>query len=174
MSTSLFVIIRRLAMIFAAAGLAFAVMLFFTYDIIKIEWPSFMEIQPSFDAQEDPLPVPARSIPIDGPVSIPNLGAPENPVPADEVSIQRASNLYVINCAMCHGPSGEGNGQIAALLANKPANLTSLITQSKTDGALFMTITNGVEGKMPPMVENLTVRDRWDLVNYIRTLKPSQ
>ena len=34
-----------------------------------------------------------------------------------------------------------------------------------------MTITNGVEGKMPPMVENFNVRDRWDLVNYIRTLE---
>jgi mono/diheme cytochrome c family protein len=173
MSTSLSVIIRRLAMIFAAAGLAFAVVLFFTYDIIKIEWPSFMEIQPSFDAQENPLPVPARSIPIDGPVSIPNMGAPTNPVEADEISLQRGKTLFTINCIMCHGATGEGNGQIAALLANKPANLTSLITQSKTDGALFMTITNGVAGRMPPMVENTTVRDRWDLVNYIRTLKPA-
>jgi len=75
---------------------------------------------------------------------------------------------------MCHGTTGEGNGQIAALLANKPANLTSLVTQSKSDGALFLTITNGVTGRMPPMVENLTVRDRWDVVNYIRTLKASQ
>jgi mono/diheme cytochrome c family protein len=161
-------------MIFAVAGLAFAILLLFTYDIIKIEWPSFMEIQPSFDAQEDPLPVPARSIPIDGPVSIPNLGAPENPVPADEVSIQRATTLFAINCVMCHGPNGEGNGQIAALLANKPINLTLEATQNKSDGVLFLTITNGVPGRMPPMVENLTVRDRWDMVNFIRTLEPSQ
>jgi mono/diheme cytochrome c family protein len=149
-------------------------MLFFTYDIIKMEWITFMEIQPSFDAQEDPLPVPARSIPVDGPVSIPNMGAPVNPVPSDELSIQRAANLYAINCVMCHGPAGEGNGQIAALLANKPANLTLDVTQNKSDGALFLTLTNGVPGRMPPMVENLTVRDRWDMVNYIRTLKATQ
>ena len=174
MSTSLGLIIRRMAMIFAVAALAFAVILLFTYDVIKIEWPSFMEIQPSFDTQEDPLPVPARSIPIEGPAFIPNMGAPTNPVPADEVSIERGHTLFAINCVMCHGQTGEGNGQIAALIANKPANLTSIITQSKTDGALFMTITNGVEGKMPPMIENTTVRDRWDLVNYIRTLEPAQ
>ena len=101
------------------------------------------------------------------------MGAPENPVPADDVSLQRGHTLFTINCIMCHGETGEGNGPIAALIANKPANLTSIITQSKVDGALFMTITNGVEGRMPPMVENLTVRDRWDLVNYIRTLKPA-
>jgi len=144
------------------------------YDVIKIDFISFMEIQPSFDVQENPLPVPERSIPIDGPAYIPNMGAPENPVPADDVSIQRGKTLFTINCVMCHGESGEGNGQLAALIANKPANLTSIITQSKTDGALFMTITNGVEGRMPPMIENTTVRDRWDLVNYIRTLEATQ
>jgi len=143
------------------------------YDVVKIDFISFMEIQPSFDVQENPLPVPERSIPIDGPAYIPNMGAPENPVEADEVSLERGHTLFAINCVMCHGETGEGNGPIAALIANKPANLTSIITQSKTDGTLFMTITNGVEGRMPPMIENTTVRDRWDLVNYIRTLKPA-
>jgi mono/diheme cytochrome c family protein len=143
------------------------------YDVVKIDFISFMEIQPSFDVQEQPLPVPARSVPIEGPAFIPNMGAPTNPVPADDVSISRGQTLFSINCVMCHGSNGEGNGQLAALIANKPANLTSIITQSKTDGALFLTITNGVEGKMPPMVENLTVRDRWDVINYIRTLKPA-
>jgi mono/diheme cytochrome c family protein len=162
---------KQLIVVFLAVGVLFSVLLMFSMDVIKIDWITFMEIQPSFDAQEDPLPVPARSIPVDGPVSIPNMGAPVNPVAADEVSIERGRTLFTINCIMCHGVTGEGNGQIAALLANKPANLTSIITQSKSDGALFLTITNGVDGRMPPMVENLTVRDRWDLVNYIRTLK---
>ena len=78
------------------------------------------------------------------------------------------------NCAMCHGLAGEGNGQIAALLANKPANLTLDVSQNKSDGALFLTLTNGVADRMPSMVENLTVRDRWDVVNYIRTLNKAQ
>ena len=146
----------------------------FSMDVIKLDWIGFMEIQPSFSAQEKPLPVPARSIPVDGPAFIPNLGAPNNPIPADDVSISRGQTLFATNCVMCHGATGEGNGSISALLANKPANLTSIITQSKQDGALFLTITNGVDGRMPPMVENLTVRDRWDVINYIRTLKPTQ
>jgi mono/diheme cytochrome c family protein len=167
-------LLKQLLVVFLVVGVLFGVLLLFTMDIIKIDWVTFMEIQPSFDAQEDPLPVPARSIPVDGPVSIPNMGAPVNPVAADGVSIERGRTLFTINCIMCHGATGEGNGQIAAFLANKPANLTSIITQSKSDGALFLTITNGVDGRMPPMVENLTVRDRWDLVNYIRTLEASQ
>lgn len=174
MSTSLGVIIRRLATIFAAVGVAFAVLMLFTYDIIKIEWPSFMEIQPSYRQMEDPLPVPARSIPIEGPVTIPGMGVPENPSPADEASIARGRELFAINCQMCHGATGTGTGPIAAFLIKyKPANLTTDIVQSKSDGSIFMTITNGLEGRMPPLNENLTVSERWDVVNYVRTLHVS-
>ncbi len=91
MSTSLSVIIRRFAMIFAAAGVAFGVILLFTFDVIKIDWPSFMEIQPSYRPMENPLPPPERSIPIEGPIVIPGMGAPENPVKADDASIARGS-----------------------------------------------------------------------------------
>jgi len=174
MSTSLSVIIRRIAMIFAAASVAFAVVLLFTFDIIKIDWPSFMEIQPSYRQMENPLPVPESSIPIEGPVAIPGMGAPENPLKADDASVARGAELYNINCKMCHGQTAEGNGPIAAFLANKPANLTSPVVQSKSDGSIFLTITNGVAGKMPALNENFLVSERWDLVNYIRTLKANE
>jgi high-affinity iron transporter len=157
-------------MIFAAAGAALAVILLFTYDIIKIEWPSFMEIQPSYRQMENPLPVAARSIPIEGPVAIPGMLPPENLTEADEASITRGGQLYALHCQMCHGQTAEGNGPIAPFLANKPANLTTPVVQSKSDGSMFLTITNGVEGKMPPLNENLTVPERWDLVNYLRTI----
>jgi mono/diheme cytochrome c family protein len=162
--------------------------MFFTYDIIKIEWPSFMEIQPSYGPMEEPLPVPVRSIPVEGPSYVPGAGAPENPVPADEASIARGATLFSINCRMCHGETGVGNGPVAGFLVNKkPADLTSERVQSKDDGTLFLIITNGLynpnnslfpeiefSSAMPPLNENLTVADRWDLVNYIRTLEPPQ
>jgi len=175
MSTSLDVIIKRMAMIFLVVGVLFGIILLFSYDIIKVEWPSFMEIQPSFKNMENPLPPPARSIPVEGPISIPGLGAPENPVAADETSVTRGGELFAIHCQMCHGPGGEGNGPIAPFLVNfKPANLTQGIVQDKSDGALFLTVTNGVTDRMPALNENLTVRERWDVINYIRTLKAAQ
>jgi mono/diheme cytochrome c family protein len=164
-------LLRQLFWVFVVLGVLFSVILLFTYDIIKIEWISFMEIQPSYRPMEDPQPVPARSIPIDGPVAIPGMLPPENPVEADEASITRGSNLFEIHCQMCHGVTGEGNGPIAPFLINaRPANLTSPVVQTKSDGSIFLTITNGVEGKMPPLNENLTVPERWDLVNFVRTL----
>lgn len=163
-------LLRQLFWVTTASGVLFAVILLFTYDIIKIEWISFMEIQPAYRQMEDPRPVPERSIPIDGPVAIPGMLPPENPIEADDASITRGAQLYDIHCKLCHGQTFEGNGPIGPFLANKPANLTSPLVQSKSDGSLFLTITNGVEGKMPPMNENLLVSDRWDLVNFLRTL----
>jgi len=162
---------KRLFLVLVALGAIFGFLMLFAFDVIKIDWISSMEIQPSYKWNEKPLPVPARSVPIDGPVSIPNIGAPENPVPADEISIARGQQLFSIHCAMCHGPQGLGNGQVAAFLANKPANLTSDVVQAKSDGSLFLTISNGITGRMPALNENLTPRERWDIVNFLRTLK---
>ena len=164
-------LIRQLFWVFLTLGTLLGVVLLFSYDIIKLEWVSFMEIQPAYRPMENPLPPPEGSIPIEGAISIPGMGAPENSVAADESSLTRGAELYVINCRMCHGPTGLGTGPIAPFLANKPANLTSEVVQSKSDGSFFLTITNGIVGRMPPLNENLTVPERWDVVNFIRTLK---
>jgi mono/diheme cytochrome c family protein len=172
MSTSLSVILRRFAIIALVAAVALGVSLIFSYDVIKINWPSFMEIQPSHRQMRDPLPVPAQSIPVEGPAYIPNLGAPQNPVLADTTSIARGQELFNIHCTACHGTEGRGNGPVAAFLQNKkPIDLTGPIAQFLSDGAIFMTISNGTPGGMPALNENLTVRERWDVVNYVRQLQ---
>jgi mono/diheme cytochrome c family protein len=172
MSTSLSVILRRFAVIALVAVVAVTVLLIFSYDIIKIDWPSFMEIQPAYKPMDHPLPAPAQSIPIEGAAYIPNLGAPKNPVPSDAASVARGQELFNINCTACHGADGKGNGPVAAFLQNKkPIDLTGPIGQSLSDGAIFMTITEGRPDAMPPLNENLTVRERWDVVNYVREMQ---
>jgi mono/diheme cytochrome c family protein len=165
-----------MAMILITAAALLGVTMLFTYDVIKIEWPSFMEIQPSYRPMENPLPVPAQSIPVEGPITIPGMGAPQNPMKADDASVARGRELFAIHCQMCHGETGEGTGAVAAFLINfKPANLTTDVVQAKSDGSIFLTITNGIQGAMPALNENLTVTERWDVVNYVRTLKkPAQ
>jgi mono/diheme cytochrome c family protein len=180
---------KQLIGVFAAILLVIGGLAIFAFDVVKIDWVVFMEIQDSFANQEKPLVVPDRSIPVEGAAYIPANGAPTNPVPADEISISRGAEIFAINCVMCHGETGQGTGTIAAFLVKKkPADLTSALIQTKTDGNLFISISNGVfnpdnslfpdvkfSGQMPPMNENLSVRERWDVINYIRTLKaPSQ
>jgi mono/diheme cytochrome c family protein len=73
------------------------------------------------------------------------------------------------NCVPCHGQSGKGDGLQAASLPAKPADWTSEGVQKQTDGELFWKISNG-RGPMPPW-KQLPEKERWELVNYIRTLK---
>ena len=150
------------------------VIVLFSYDVFKVEWISFMEIQPSYKAMEDPLPPPPNSVPVEGAAYLPGGGPPINPVPVDEVSIARGEEFFALNCAMCHGAGGKGNGIVGAALAKKPADLTSERVRDRSDGDIFMTISNGIPDRMPALNENLTVRDRWDVVNYIRAILQGQ
>jgi len=162
--------IKRLIILMMLLGAPFIVGLLFTYEIIDINWISFMEIQESFQPQENPLPLPAASVPIDGA----NVAAgvdPANPVARDEASLQRGQEYFRINCALCHGPEGQGNGSFAAFLQNKPSNLTEGHAVGMSDGQIFRVISNGVEGSMPAMRENLRIQDRWDVVNFVRSLQ---
>lgn len=165
--------IKRLLLVLGIAITPFIIGLLFLYDVIKIDWISFMEIQPSYSAQEDPLPLPPDSVPVQGAAYVSGLGAPVNPVKSDDLSLQRGKQLYEINCALCHGPEGRGNGPFAAFLVNyKPANLLQGSPVTGSDGSMFIVISNGVPGRMPALRENLpTPRDRWDVVNYVRQLQ---
>jgi mono/diheme cytochrome c family protein len=149
--------------------------LLFTYQVIPIQWVSSMEIQPSFRPMENPLPVPARSVPVQGAAYLPGAGNPANPVAADPASIERGKNLYVTSCYVCHG-GGAGDGPVADKLTRKPANLTGVNVKELSDGEIFMVITSGVKFSnnqisMPDLRENLAANDRWDVVNYVRSLQ---
>jgi mono/diheme cytochrome c family protein len=151
--------------------IALVVVEIFAYDVIKISWVSFMEIQPAFQPMYHPLPVATDAIPVEGVAFSLDLGVPPNPISADQTSLQRGNELFQINCVVCHGTGGKGDGPIASKLLNKPFDLTSFPIHSITDGGIFFVISTGVPGKMPALNENLTVRERWDVVNYVRTLK---
>ena len=90
---------KRLSILAGVAVLAVVFIMLFTYDVIKVDWVSFMKIQPAFQPMYDPLPVPTDSIPIDGSMYVASQGVPTNPVPADAASITRGAELFHINCS---------------------------------------------------------------------------
>lgn len=167
-------VLMRLAILLVVLAAPLGLGLLLTYDVIKIEWISSMEIQPSFNPQEDPLPLPARSVPLQGAAYIPELGAPANPTSADAASLERGKESYEVHCALCHGKDGKGTGVISVFLSQvPPANLIAADAAARTmsDGALFLVVSNGI-GKMPPLKENLPEPAmRWDVVNYLRQLQ---
>jgi mono/diheme cytochrome c family protein len=94
--------------------------------------------------------------------------AKKNPVAADAASIGRGKTVYTAECASCHGNSGKGDGPSAKDLEKSPGDMTKLGSQS--DGALFWKITEGKK-PMASFATKLTEQQRWDVVNYLRTLK---
>ncbi len=96
--------------------------------------------------------------------------ARENPVEPEEETLQEGKVLFDSQCAMCHGKTGDGKGDLAASLGAKIADLTNPATlRGITDGALFAMLTKG-KGKMPGLENRLPDLFQWKLVNYIRTL----
>lgn len=96
----------------------------------------------------------------------PEAAKMKNPVKG----VGNAKKSVETNCASCHGATGKGDGPAAAALPPpKPADWTSAKVQSQSDGELFWKISNG-RGAMPPW-KHLPEKERWEIVNYIRTLK---
>ena len=164
--------LRRVIMTFTIVAVPLLLGLLFTYDVIKINWASNMEDQIAIEYQQGPRKAaPADSVRFDGP-SEPDGGLLHNPVPADAVSLERGRILYERNCTLCHGAGGLGDGPITEFWKadmRRPANLTEARMTTMSDSSLYITISQGY-GTMPPLRENLNVRERWDAVNYVRTL----
>ena len=161
---------RRGVIILVLVALPFIVGLLVTYQIIRIEFTTDMQYQPSIDYQEGPRLLPAAgAVPINGKSMI--LDAiPSNPVPISDVSHQRGEILYSIHCALCHGESAQGDGPMVEYYADRPpSDLTTPNIAAQFDGTLFRTISQGF-GQMPDLAENITPRERWDVINYIRNL----
>lgn len=149
----------------------FIIGLLFTYEIIKIPWLTDMADQPSVGYQEGPRILPPEgAVPVQGP-SLIIQEFPVNLVDSDEVSLQRGAILYDIHCQLCHGSQGHGDGPLAQYFDRTPQNLTTSQITAEFDGSVYLTILQGF-GQMPSLAENLTPRERWDVINYVRTLPP--
>ncbi|HWY45097.1 MAG TPA: PQQ-dependent sugar dehydrogenase [Candidatus Sulfotelmatobacter sp.] len=79
---------------------------------------------------------------------------------------EAARSTYQTRCAACHGPNGEGSGNIPALASEK--------AQGASDGELFWYITKGDLNNGMPAWDSLPEKDRWQIINYLRALGGSK
>jgi len=103
------------------------------------------------------------------PATIDSMSGIANPVPADARSLRNGRMNYQINCAVCHGEAGKGDGPILKAKAIFPPPLVGPSAEGRSDGYIWGIIRNG-RGAMPSYnrIEEL---DRWDVVNYVRGLQ---
>jgi len=90
----------------------------------------------------------------------------QNPLASKPQTAAGGRKLFLRNCAECHGKPGAG------IEAKHSADLQLPIVQQQSDGVLFWKITNGNAARGMPSFSKLPELQRWQLVLYIRTLKP--
>ena len=93
-----------------------------------------------------------------------------NPFKGNLSMLNEGKKIYTQLCVVCHGEKGKGDGIAATGLTPRPADHSAHNVQAQTDGAIFWKMSTG----RPPMAgyeKLLTPKQRWALVNYIRSLK---
>lgn len=95
--------------------------------------------------------------------------------PFDSISVadmEESKRLFNINCGICHGEKGTGNGPIAASgHIGGVANLTLPAYVDMADGTMYHSITYG-KNNMGSYASQLTREQRWKIIKYVRTLQP--
>jgi mono/diheme cytochrome c family protein len=91
-----------------------------------------------------------------------------NPLASRPETAAGGRKLFVRNCVECHGKNGSGMEQ------KHSADLQLPVVQQQSDGTLFWKISNGNASRGMPSFSKLPEQQRWQIVLYLRSLKPSQ
>ena len=93
-----------------------------------------------------------------------------NPEPVTPPSVERGKKTFGIYCSQCHGPEGHGDGLVAMKMVIRPPDLSVSLKRFPDDGYLYATIRNGGV-LMPPQGYRIPPAERWDVVNYLRSIQ---
>ncbi len=146
-----------------------------------LPWDKDMVDQPSAKPQESIAPAEPNAVPVTGGEFLPAptseaeifdakdaAAAIPNPVSATAESIARGEYFYQVNCLVCHGAQGRGDGPVGQKFTDPtPVDLNEDYTQDQADGQIFFTLTRG-RVAMPFYRDALSQQERWDVVNYIK------
>ncbi len=158
---------RRLALLLAgAAALAFAA----CERIDRNMWDN-----PASKPQEEPVRLaPKDSVPTKGIEHVPPLAEAArlaNPLKPVEADVARGKELFGIFCAPCHGEGGRGDGPVGKKFVPAPVDLRAdSPVMGLSDGQLFVVVSSGL-GPMPAFRTDLSPKERWQIVSFLRTLK---
>jgi mono/diheme cytochrome c family protein len=119
--------------------------------------------QPDSAAPATAAAAPEAKIPSDAANTV-------NPVKPTAESLARAKKIYGYECAMCHGESGDGAGDLAKNMKAKMVDFRDpSALKGHTDGELFYIIKNG-KGEMDGEGARVKPEETWNLVIYLRSL----
>lgn len=92
-----------------------------------------------------------------------------------DAMVKRGQQRYEIYCTPCHSSVGDGKGivQQRSLGSMIPPTFHDDRIRRMPDGQMFATISNGIRN-MPGYYAQISAKDRWAIVGYVRALQLSQ
>ena len=84
-------------------------------------------------------------------------------IPPASTQQRQGYDLFMLNCAHCHGDDARGT--------EEAPNLTTL---KKSDARVASLIANGIKGEMPRFGSKLREEDVRELIRFLHSLKPGQ
>ena len=95
------------------------------------------------------------------------------PFPIDRPLLLRGQERFNIFCAPCHDRVGSGQGMIVRRGYRPPPSLHIERLRAAPPGHFYDVVSHGF-GAMPDYAAQISPRDRWAIVAYIRALQLSQ
>jgi mono/diheme cytochrome c family protein len=95
------------------------------------------------------------------------------PFPIAKDDLLRGQERFDIYCAPCHGRLGNGMGVVVQRGFVTPPTFHQDRLRNAPVGYLYGVITNGLP-PMPSYANQISPRDRWEIIAYIRALQFSQ
>ena len=144
--------------------------------VVVMRWNDNMSQTPRVDPGERVFAaMPAGTLPRSGG----ELGLPReerelaakrpNPVRATPESLAKGKDLFLVYCAVCHGARGKGDGPVSPKFVPPPDLTHPSIQRGRTDGYMQHVVGTG-GAVMPAYAEALSPEERWDVVNFLRSL----
>lgn len=104
----------------------------------------------------------------------PEYASKVNPLERNAENIAAGKKLYEMNCALCHGVTGLGDGEAGKDLKPPPANIAMFIKMHDVpDGYLYWTIAEGgipLQSAMPPFKDVMKEHEIWKTIIFLREL----
>lgn len=97
-----------------------------------------------------------------------------NPFKITKSGLARAKSLYEVQCGICHGKKGDGQGDLVTVPDSKypvqPKNLIGDDMIAAGNGRYYFAIMYG-KNLMGGYADKLSFEERWQVIHYIRSLQ---
>ncbi|MGE5803085.1 MAG: c-type cytochrome [Gemmatimonadota bacterium] len=146
----------------------------------KVGWFATMRHQRNIKPYARPIPAVAGTVPVgtaELPVTRENADRLANPRTRTAESLNRGKWVYGTYCQVCHGERGQGDGPVSIAGGGPFPGIPSLVDPARprmSDGAVYGMVVEAQRmgrGLMPRYGDKIHGNDRWDVVNYVRSLQ---